>query len=85
MLAFICMGFGTWSFTVLGVWGKLTFSYSLDFWDFTASVAPFFGHWAGVIALPAVLTHYLLALWVRPRGLLHNGNTKPGVDKALTQ
>jgi predicted MFS family arabinose efflux permease len=39
-------GFGAWSFSVLGVWTKLTFTYSLDFWDFTASVTPFFGHWA---------------------------------------
>lgn len=53
--------FGVWSFSVLGVWTKLTFGYSLDFWDFTASVSPFFGHWAGVLALSAVLTHYFLA------------------------
>ena len=33
----------------------------LDFWNFRASVSPFFGHWAGVLALPAVLTHYCLA------------------------
>jgi hypothetical protein len=59
-------GFGTWSFSVLGVWTKLTFTYSLDFWDFTASVTPFFGHWAGVVALPAIITHYLMA-WRRNR------------------
>lgn len=57
-------GFGLWSFWVLGVWGKLTFTYSLDFWDFTASVTPFFGHWAGVLALPAIVTHYVMAEWV---------------------
>jgi Domain of unknown function (DUF4405) len=51
-------GFGVWSFTVLGVWAKLTFTYSLDFWDFTAAVTPFFGHWAGVVSLPAIITHY---------------------------
>jgi hypothetical protein len=51
-------GFGVWSFSVLGVWGKLTFTYSLDFWDFTAAVTPFFGHWEGVVSLPAVITHY---------------------------
>jgi hypothetical protein len=70
-------GYGVWSFRVLGVWGKLTFTYSLDFWDFTTSVAPFFGHWAGVVALPAVLTHYLMIIVelrrsrkrVAPRGL----------------
>ena len=42
----------------MGVWGKLTFTYSLDFWDFTATVAPFFGHWAAVVSLPAIATHY---------------------------
>ncbi|WP_244441248.1 DUF4405 domain-containing protein [Mesorhizobium sp. STM 4661] len=57
-------GFGLWSFWVLGVWGKLTFTYSLEFWDFTASVTPFFGHWAGVLALPAILTHYVMTGWV---------------------
>lgn len=58
--------FGLWSWQVLEVSGKLTFTYSLEFWDFTASVTPFFGHWAGVVALPAVLTHYLM-LAIRPR------------------
>jgi hypothetical protein len=53
--------FSAWSFSVLGVWAKLTFTYSLEFWDFTASVTPFFGHWAGVLALPAIITHYLIA------------------------
>ena len=56
--AALLAGFGVWSFTVLGVWAKLTFTYSLDFWDFTASVTPFFGHWAGVVSLPAIITHY---------------------------
>ena len=56
--AAIMAGFGVWSFTVLSVWAKLTFTYSLDFWDFNASVTPFFGHWAGVVSLPANLTHY---------------------------
>jgi hypothetical protein len=50
--------FGAWSFSVLGVWAKLTFTYSLDFWDFNASVTPFFGHWAGVVSLLAIITHY---------------------------
>ncbi|TGR18842.1 DUF4405 domain-containing protein [Mesorhizobium sp. M00.F.Ca.ET.149.01.1.1] len=62
--ALACAGFGMWSFWVLGIWGKLTFTYSLEFWDFTASVTPFFGHWAGVLALPAILTHYVMAGWV---------------------
>jgi hypothetical protein len=59
--------FGAWSYLVLGVWTKLTFTYSLDFWDFTASVSPFFGHWAGVVALPAIITHYTMVWW-RGRG-----------------
>lgn len=50
--------FGLWSFSVLSVWTKLTFNYSLDFWDFNNSVAPFFGHWIGVTSLPAIVAHY---------------------------
>ena len=64
--ALLVAGFGTWSISVLGVWTKLTFTYSLEFWDFTVSVAPFFGHWAGVVGLPAVITHYGMA-WSRKR------------------
>ncbi|NEI96554.1 DUF4405 domain-containing protein [Rhizobium ruizarguesonis] len=56
-------GFGVLSMRILGVWAKLTFTYSLDFWDFTASVTPFFGYWAGVVALPAVITHYGMCWW----------------------
>lgn len=56
--AALLAGFGVWSFSVLSVWGKLTFTYSLDFWDFTATVTPFFGHWAGVVSLPAIMAHY---------------------------
>jgi hypothetical protein len=67
LLAMLGAAFGIWSFTTLGVWGKLTFTYSLDFWDFTASVAPFFGYWAGVLALPAIVTHYVMAIWVQRR------------------
>jgi len=59
--------FGIWSFILLGVWTKLTFRYSLDFWDFSASAAPFFGHWAGVATLPTIFTYYL-TLWWRARG-----------------
>jgi hypothetical protein len=51
-------GFGVWSFTMLGVWAKLKFTYSLDFWGFTAAVTPFFGHWIGVVSLPAIMAHY---------------------------
>lgn len=47
---------------MLGVGAKLTFTYSLEFWDFTASVTPFFGHWAGVVALPAIAAYYSMLL-----------------------
>ncbi|MEZ2224300.1 DUF4405 domain-containing protein [Rhizobium sp. RCC_161_2] len=62
-LALTLAVFSLWSWTVLGVWGKLTFTYSLEFWDFTASVAPFFGYWAGVVSLPVIATHYLMWGW----------------------
>ncbi|AYM65670.1 hypothetical protein [Agrobacterium fabrum] len=58
--ALILLAFGVWSFAVLGVATKLTFGYSLDFWDFTASVTPFFAHWTAVMAGVAVLSHYSL-------------------------
>ena len=51
--------FGIWSCGVLNLITKLTWNYSLDFWDFTASVAPFFMHWTGVLMLPAIVTYYL--------------------------
>jgi hypothetical protein len=54
----LCVMFGVWSFSILGIWTKLTFNYSLDFWNFNASVLPFFAHWAGVIAVPALIAHY---------------------------
>ena len=56
--------FGLLSFSALSVWTKLTFTDSLDFWDFTASLTPFFGHWAGVVAVPAIFTHYFMG-WLR--------------------
>lgn len=56
-------GFGVWSFSVLEVWGKLTFTYSIDVWNFRQSVSPFFGHWLGVVALPAIAAHYAMAIW----------------------
>lgn len=58
----VIAAFGVRSFLVLGVWTKLTFNYSLEYWDFTASVTPFFGHWAGVVSLPAIITHYAMVL-----------------------
>ncbi|QND24254.1 DUF4405 domain-containing protein (plasmid) [Rhizobium leguminosarum bv. viciae] len=59
--AFLLQGLA--SFQSLGVWTKLTFNYSLDFWDFTASAAPFFGHWLAVFTVPAIITHSLMAIW----------------------
>lgn len=60
-LALILLVFGTWSFVVLGVSTKLMFGYSLDFWDFTTSVTPFFAHWTAVVAGVAVLSYYSMA------------------------
>jgi hypothetical protein len=61
--AIVLFGLGVWSFMVLDVWGKLTFTYSLDVWNFKTSVTPFFAHWAAVVALPATVTHYWMTLW----------------------
>lgn len=75
-LAALVACFGVWSFSALGVLNKLTFTYSLEFWDFTASVTPFFLHWAGVVALPAIVTHYLLVWWPRRRGAAVPGSQR---------
>lgn len=65
-LAFAIAVFGIWSSGVIGLGTKLTWNYSLNFWDFSLSVAPFFAHWATVMAVPAILTHYALSLaWPR--------------------
>ncbi|MBB3527586.1 DUF4405 domain-containing protein [Rhizobium sp. BK456] len=61
--AALLAGVGVWSFSVLGVWNHLTFTYSLDVWNFKTSVTPFFGHWAAVMALPAIATHYVMLGW----------------------
>lgn len=55
---FVMAGFTSW--LVLDVWNKLAFTSSLEFWDFTASVSPFFVHWAGVVGLPAMVAHYVM-------------------------
>jgi hypothetical protein len=55
--------FGLWSFVVLDVWTKLTFTYSIDVWNFKTSVAPFFGHWLGVTMVPAIVSHYVTVYW----------------------
>lgn len=54
--------YGIWSFSVLGAWTKLTFNYSLEFWDFTVAVTPFFAHWVGVLCLTAIIAHYVMVV-----------------------
>ncbi|MDT9632894.1 DUF4405 domain-containing protein [Pseudomonas sp. JV449] len=54
--------YGIWSFSVLGAWTKLTFNHSLDFWDFTVTVAPFFVHWVAVLCLAAITAHYVMVV-----------------------
>lgn len=60
-LALMLLAVGARSFVVLGVSTKLMFGYSLDFWDFTTSVTPFFAHWTAVVAGVAVLSYYSMA------------------------
>ncbi|NHT77728.1 hypothetical protein [Ferranicluibacter rubi] len=60
LAALLLLGFGAWSFAVLGVSTKLTLGYSIAFWDFTSSVTPFFAHWTAVMAGAAVLSHYAM-------------------------
>ncbi|TWF58207.1 hypothetical protein [Neorhizobium alkalisoli] len=74
----LLLAYGAWSFAVLGVSTKLTFGYSLYFWDFTASVTPFFAHWTAVIAGVAVLSYYSMAALRsagKPRSRSNNGGT----------
>lgn len=56
---------GVTSLPILGIWTKLTFNYSLDFWDFNASVMPFFARWASVLGLAAVASYYVDGLFAR--------------------
>ncbi len=60
LAALLLLCFGAWTFFVLGVSTKLTFGYSLEFWDFTSRVSPFFAHWTVVMAGVAVLSHYAM-------------------------
>jgi hypothetical protein len=60
LAALLLLGLSAWSFTVLGVTTKLMFGYSLEFWDFTSGVSPFFAHWATVMAGVVVLSHYAM-------------------------
>lgn len=62
LLALVFVLIGAWSWSAMGVGTKLSWGRSLDFWDFSRSVAPFFVHWAGVLAMPAVLTYYVSKL-----------------------
>lgn len=76
-LALILLVFGAWSFVVLGVSTKLMFGYSLDFWDFTTSVTPFFAHWTAVVAGAAVLSYYAMA-GLRSAGKLRSQSRNGG-------
>lgn len=60
LAALLLLGFGAWSFAILGVSSKLMFGYSLEFWDFTTAVSPFFAHWTAVMAGVVVLSHYAM-------------------------
>lgn len=60
LIAVLLLCFGAWSFAALGVSTKLMFGDSLEFWDFTGSVAPFFAHWTAVMAGVVVISHYAM-------------------------
>ncbi|WP_426238010.1 DUF4405 domain-containing protein [Pararhizobium sp. DWP1-1-3] len=78
IVAVIFVALGAWSFAVLGVSTKLMFGYSIEFWDFTASVTPFFAHWTAVVAGVAILSHYSLA-GLRSSGKLHFQSQNGGI------
>lgn len=75
LVAVILAVLGAWSFAVLGVSTKLMFGYSIEFWDFTASVTPFFAHWTAVVAGVAVVSHYAIIL-LRSTGSVYTQTTK---------
>lgn len=77
LVAVISVALGAWSFAVLSVSTKLMFGYSLDFWDFTASVTPFFAHWTAVFAGVAILSHYSSA-GLRSAGKLRSQSQNGG-------
>jgi hypothetical protein len=84
--AALLAGVGVWSFSVLGVWNHLTFTYSLDVWNFKTSVTPFFGHWAAVVALPAIATHYVMVGWRnRQRTKPATGTVGKAADREVVQ
>ena len=51
---------GIASGTVLGLWPRLGFRYSLSMWDFNASVLPFFLHWGAALLTLAVTAQLIL-------------------------
>lgn len=52
------VGLGIWGLPALDVWTKLTFNFSLNFWNFNQSVVPFFVYWTAAVVVPATVTHY---------------------------
>ena len=48
---------GIESGTVIGLWTRLSFGYSMSMWDFNASVLPYFLHVGAVAVLMALLGH----------------------------
>lgn len=60
---------GLFSAQVLDLRSRLLFQMSLDWWNFEASVAGFFGHCLAVAGLGICLTHYALLLLQRRRRL----------------
>lgn len=61
LLAVAPLGLGVWSFGIHGASTKLMFGYSLDFWDFTSAVAPFFCTLDSRDRRRAVLSHDAMA------------------------
>lgn len=57
---------GVFSAIALNLRTRLTFQMSLDWWNFEASVAGFFGHCLAAMGLCACLTHYTV-LWLQRR------------------
>lgn len=61
-------GLGLWGLPALELWTKLTFNFSLNFWNFNQSVVPFFVYWTAAVVVPATVTHYgITALRTLPR------------------
>jgi hypothetical protein len=56
------VAYGVYSIPILAVWTKLTFNFSLVYWNFNAAVLPFFTHWITVMMIPIAVTHYAIKL-----------------------